>query len=128
MALHPVFKMIVTRPELLAEHGGAYLALAAAEAGQAARSAGRLAGGLAAAAACLALGLGRAGVALLLLAVVPVAAMPVPWLLLLVPGVPLGAALWLWAAQRRHRLAGSFAALREQVALDRALLRQCSAP
>ncbi len=124
MILHPLFRTLATRPELLAEHAGAYLELASAEAAEAATRLRVRAVLTVAAAGCAALGIGLAGVALLLLAVVPTAQMPAPWALAAVPAVPLLAALGMWAWQRQNRLDLSFALLREQLALDRALLAQ----
>ncbi len=124
MFLHPLFKTLATRPELLAEHAGAYLELASAEATEAAlrlRLRCLLAG---AALGCAALALVLGGVALLLLAVLPLDQMPAPWALAAAPAVPLLSAAGLWTAQRRRALDLSFGMLREQFALDRQLLQQ----
>ena len=122
MILHPLFKTLATRPELLAEHAGAYLQLASAEAAEVALRL-RLRCLLAAAAlACAALALVLGGMALLLLAVLPLDQMPAPWALAAAPAVPLFGAAGLWTAQRRQVLDLSFALLREQLALDRQLL------
>jgi hypothetical protein len=124
LMFHPLIKMLVSRPEMLAEHVGAYAELAAAEASQAVDQA-RNKVIVGAAAGVLALvGLVLAGVAGLLCAALPVASMPAPWLLVAVPALPLvaaiGAALWL-----RSRPAGaSFALLREQMAHDSALIQE----
>ncbi|MCA0240482.1 MAG: hypothetical protein LCI02_06435 [Proteobacteria bacterium] len=128
MFLHPLFKTLVTRPELLAEHAGAYLELASAEAAEAAlrlRLRCMLAG---AALLCAALALVLGGMALLLLAVLPLDQMPAPWALAAAPAVPLVGAIALWLAQRRHALDLSFGLVREQFALDRQLLQKLSRP
>lgn len=124
MTIHPLFKTLATRPELLAEHAGAYLQLASAEAVQAGSLLRTRLVLLASALICAGLGVMLAGVALLLLAVVPLDQMPAPWALALAPAVPLAAAGGLWWAQRRRELDLSFALLRQQVALDRSLLQQ----
>jgi uncharacterized membrane protein YqjE len=124
--LHPMFKIVASRPELLAEHLAAYGQLVAVQAQAAAGQLRRraLLGTVAALAA--ALGLGLAGVALLLLAAVPLPAMPMPWLLLLVPLVPLAlAAGCAWQLQGLDE-PSALVALREQFAADTALLREAS--
>lgn len=121
--IHPLFRLLLSRPQMLAEHVGAYAELASAEAAEAAvvlRTRTLLA---VAAVVCGLLGLGLAGVALLLLAALPSTQMPMPWLLALVPLVPLALGLACWQAARRQPPAPAFSLLRRQVALDAALLR-----
>lgn len=121
---HPLIKMLASKPELLAEHVGAYAELAAAEASQAVDQM-RNKALVAAAAGVLALtGLLLTGVALLLYGALPMDAMPAPWLLAVVPAVPLAAALGcgLWLRSRPARV--SFALLREQMAQDGALVQE----
>lgn len=121
--IHPAFIALARQPGLVIDHADAYLDLASAEldewSGQWKRRAG-----LGVTAAVLAgIGLLLGGVALLALAVVPVSDMPLPWLLLVVPLVPLLAAAAL--AAYRHRLVQqpAFAELRQQLAQDLATLR-----
>jgi len=121
---HPLIKMLVSRPEMLAEHVGAYAELAAAEASQAVdQTRNKVIVGAAAGLLAL-IGLVLAGVAGLLCAALPMAAMPAPWLLVAVPALPLVAAiaavLWL----RSRPASTSFALLREQMAHDSALLQE----
>ena len=122
--VHPMLRLLATQPELLAEHVAAYAELASAEAAEASAALKRraLLGVLAALLALL--GLIFAGVAALLLGAMPLANMPLPWLLLLVPAVPLVAAAGWALALRPQPSARSFAHLREQVAADTALLRE----
>lgn len=126
MLLHPVFKTLVSQPELLAEHIGAYGELATAEALLAAGQIRSRAAMAVAALGCAALGIGLGGMALLLLAVVPVADMPAPWALAVTPALPLAAGVGLWWAQRRQAIDLTFSTLREQVSLDRLLWQQVS--
>lgn len=119
--LHPLLRLLLGRPDLVAEHLEAYAGLAAVEAAEAA-SALRLKGGLAlCAAACAALGTGLAGTAVLLLAALPWQQMPAPWAMALAPALPWLAAALLWRAQRRLAPDLRFLALRQQLATDRAL-------
>ncbi|WP_284616652.1 hypothetical protein [Aquabacterium humicola] len=122
--VHPMLKLLATQPELLAEHVAAYAALASAEAAQASEALKRRALLGAAAALLGLLGLVFTGTALLLLAVVPLASMPLPWLLLVVPLVPLAAAAACAWSLRSGPSTKSFVHLREQVAADTALLRE----
>jgi hypothetical protein len=124
--LHPMFKIVASRPELLAEHLAAYGQLVAVQAQAAAGQLQRRALLGAVVALATVLGLGLAGVALLLVAAVPLPAMPLPWLLVVVPLVPL--ALAAAGALRLRRLVepSAWAPLRDQFAADAALLREAS--
>lgn len=124
MIVHPLIKTLAMRPHLLAEHAGAYLALAGAEAAQLAAGARRRMLLLAGAAVCGACGALLAGGALLLAAALPVQDMPAPWALLAIPAVPLAAAGALWWAEQRQALDLNFPLLREQMQLDRELLQR----
>ena len=121
--IHPVFITMAKNPGLFMEHASAYADLASAEVDS-------LTGGLkrrtllTAASVLLALlGLGLAGAAGLLVAALPLAAMPQPWLLWAIPLLPLllSAALALRLRQLKSRAA--FETLRQQVALDIATLK-----
>ena len=124
--IHPLFRTLATRPELLAEHLGAYAQLVSVEAGETTAQLRDHALWAVGMALGLALGTGLAGTALLLLAVVPIGAMPMPWLLIVVPAVPLLAGALCWWLMRQRPLNCSFDLLREQVAQDTALLREAS--
>ncbi len=121
-AMPSLLKLLTARPELLAARLGEYAALAAAEAEQAAEAlrVRALLGSVMVMASTLALGL--AGVALLLLAALPLAAMPRPWLLAVVPLVPLGLSAGCWLALRHRPPMTRFAGLRERLASDAAAL------
>jgi uncharacterized membrane protein YqjE len=122
--VHPMLKMLATRPERMAEHFGAYAELAAAEASEAAtlwRS--RLLWSIATGAFVL-LALVFGGISLLLLGALPRDAMPAPWLLALVPLLALALAAACWVTLRSRPAAAPFAQLRQQVELDAALLAE----
>jgi len=122
--IHPLFTTLATRPQLLVEHLGAYAELAAVEASETAvllRQ--RIVLGLLLGIGAL-LGLLLTGVALLLLAIVPLPQMPLPWLLIAVPAVPLVLALACWLRMRGQSFAVPFELLRSQLAQDSALLRE----
>lgn len=126
MLIHPFFRALASQPELLAEHAGAYAALASAELGAAARQwRRRLVVQLLAAALALA-GLGLGGVALLLVAALPVGGMPAPWVLAVVPASLLGVAGALGWWQARLAAALDWGTLQAQWALDQALWREAA--
>ena len=87
--IHPMLKIVASRPELLAEHLAAYGELAAVQAQVAAAQLQRRAVLIGVAALAAALGLGLAGVAVMLAGALPLQTMPTPWLLAVVPLLPL---------------------------------------
>lgn len=121
--IHPVFITMAKNPGLFLEHANAYADLASAEVDT-------LTGGLkqrttlTAASVLLAmLGLGLAGAAGLLAAALPLAAMPHPWLLWVIPSVPLLLSAALAWRLRQLRSNAAFETLRQQVAQDIATLK-----
>lgn len=124
--IHPMLKIVASRPELLAEHLAAYGQLAAVQARAAAAQLQRRALLVGVAALAAGLGLGLAGGALLLLGALPLHAMPMPWLLAVVPLVPLTVAAGCALQLRRLNEPSALAPLREQFAADAALLREAS--
>lgn len=125
--LHPMFKIVASRPELLAEHLAAYGQLATAQAQAAVAQLQQRALLLGMAALTGLLGVALVGVALLLVAVVPLQEMPAPWLLAVVPLVPLAVAVVCVLQLRGLKATSALAPLREQFAADAALLREASA-
>ncbi len=121
---HPLIRLLATKPDLLADHLGGYVALVGAQASQAQTALVSRAALLAAVGGSLALGVGLGGVALLLLAVVPLGNMPLPWLLAAVPALPLLVAAGCWWTLQQRPQAWSMDALRTQWAADAALLRE----
>ncbi len=121
--IHPLFRLIATRPHLLGDHLEAYADLVGEEMGQVAARLKRrmlwqsIAVGLALLAVVL------AGMALLLWAAIPLATMPAAWALIVVPGVPAVAAV-LCAVAGRAEAEPAFANVRRQLAADAALLRE----
>jgi hypothetical protein len=122
--IHPVYKLLAARPELLAQHLGGYAQLArtqAAEALLAARQRLLLLG------VCLAsglLGLGLAGVAALLAAALPWPGMPAPWLLAALPGLLMLIALAAGWSFVHQPPTWTWDELQAQAAQDLALLRE----
>lgn len=126
--LHPALHLLATRPHWLAEHGEAYAQLAAAELGQAAAAWRRSAVLAAASLLAASVGLGLAGVALMLWAVMPAVPAQTAWLLWATPAVPLALAVIGALALRSPSGTPAFACLREQLQADADLLRTAGAP
>lgn len=122
--IHPLVRLLVTRPDMLADHFGAYAELASAEAREAAAMLRARAIFIAAAAVFGILGLLLGGVALLLVAAIPLEGMPAPWVLAALPLALLALAGACLMVLRQKPIAKSFALLRQQVAQDAALLRE----
>ncbi|MGS5088923.1 phage holin family protein [Hydrogenophaga sp. A37] len=121
--LHPLFITLAKQPTLFTEHADAYADLALAEwQGVTDQLKSRALFWVTTAVLGL-VGLMLLGTSLLLCAVVPLASMPMPWLLWAVPAVPLvGAVVFAWVAATRHD-APAFEALRAQWAQDMATLK-----
>lgn len=122
--IHPLIGLVATRPELLSEHLGAYAQLATAESIEALAQLRRRSLWAAALFASLVLGLGLGGGALMLVAVVPLAEMPVPALLAAVavtPWLAAGLCLFMMQGQPPSRL---FPLLRQQLQLDGVVLQE----
>lgn len=122
--IHPIFKLLVARPDLLAEHAGAYAQLAVAEAGELAQSLRARGLWLLAAGLAALLALGFSGVALMLAAALPAAQMPAPWGLWAVPGALWATALGCGLAARRCAVPQAMGQLRAQWAEDTRLLAE----
>lgn len=126
--MHPLFGLIASQPHRLLEHADAYAALAKLELRSASGAwrARALLHAVGIGAVLLALLLG--GVALLLMALMPVAQMHAPWLLWAVPAAPalVAAACLLWIGLRKDSPA--FEHLQRQVRADLAMLREASPP
>ena len=125
--IHPLFTRLVTQPGLFAEHAGAYAELAAAEAQQLGSRWKRQLLLTVAAGILALLGVGLAGVALLLAAAIPIDTMPAGWALWAVPALPWAGAgtcaFMLW----RMQSVAAFALLRDQIAADARLLDEVTA-
>lgn len=121
--LHPLLRLAVDEPQLLAEHVAAYGALLVEEGAVAVARSQRRFARQALAGAALTVALMLAGVGLLLWATLPAADMRQPWLLWLLPALPavLGLVL-LWDARDAAGTV-AFAGLRRQAAADLGLWR-----
>jgi hypothetical protein len=125
--LHPFFRLLAAKPQLLLDHASAYADLATLQAA-AALTAWRLRLVLALTAGlALLLGLMLTGVSLMLLALMPWQAMQAPWLLVAVPAVPLLLAAALGWRLRQPLDGAWLQELRSQWQADTLLLREAGA-
>jgi hypothetical protein len=125
--IHPLFRLVAAEPQMVADHLGGYAELI----GDELRAIGggwtrRLLLQLAAL-GLFAVGVGLAGVALIVWAATPLAALHAPWVLVVVPLAPLLAAGACVLAARSGTTGEGFAALRRQLAEDSRLLREAAA-
>ncbi|ABD69603.1 hypothetical protein Rfer_1877 [Rhodoferax ferrireducens T118] len=124
--IHPLFFLIATRPQLLADHAEAYAELLATELGQVSAAWRRRALLYAVALACLAAAAVLAGVALMIWAVIPVATMQAPWALVVVPLLPMAVAAGCLLAIRSRVDASGFDNIQQHMKADLAMLREVS--
>ena len=101
--MHPLFHLLATRPQLLADHAEAYAELVAVEVNRMSATWTRLALLNAMALCSLSVALALAGVALMLWAVMPALPAQAPWVLIVVPLLPLAAAVGCLLAMQRGR-------------------------
>lgn len=123
--IHPLLRLIATKPQLLADHAEAYAGLLGEEWGKTtAEWKHRLL--LNAIALCLAgVALVLGGVALMFWAVTASSNIQAPWALILVPVVPVVVALLCVFAGRKKQ-ASAFGDLKQQMSADLAMLREVS--
>jgi len=125
--IHPLLHLIATKPHLLGDHVQAYTELIGAEVQKTTRSWVSRAVFFGVAAFLLTIGIVFAGVALMLWAVVPTDSMNLPWLLVLVPAVPLVIGGFCMIGARSAPRQSAFDTVKEQLNADFALLREVSA-
>lgn len=125
--MHPLLHLILTQPQLLAEHVEAYAELLGTDMGQASSLWKKRAVLHAIALCCLGVATVLAGVALMLWAVIPTTAMQAPWALIAAPLVPFVMALSCLKAASLLDSSRVFDNLRQQLKADMMMLREASA-
>jgi uncharacterized membrane protein YqjE len=125
--IHPLLHLIATKPQLLGDHVEAYAELVGAEVGKTSKLWVTRVVYYAIALFLLSAGLIFTGVALMLWAVVPSDNMNSPWLLIVVPLLPLlagGFCIFRARAEPDHT---AFETVKQQLSADMALLREVGA-
>jgi hypothetical protein len=123
--IHPLLRLVATKPHLLADHAQAYAGLVSEEIGRSVGGFKRRVLLSAIAVGLMAMAAIFAGVALMLWGVMPPSSIQSLWALIAVPGVPaLVGVVCLLAG--RTQPADTFAGLKQQVAADLAMLRDVS--
>ena len=125
--IHPLLHLIATKPQLLGDHVEAYAELVGAEVGQTSKMWINRVVFYAVALFLLSAGLIFVGVALMLWAVVPSSDMNSPWLLVVVPLVPLIAGGFCVMKARAKLDQTPFETIKQQLSADMAMLREVSA-
>lgn len=126
--MHPVFRLAVAQPMLLATHVGAYAGLVSEELLVCGATIQRRLAWQCAAALSLAVAATLAGVAALLWVLLPPAGERAIWALVITPLLPAALGLWaLWRAQTPPATP-AFSRLRAQLAEDAVLLARYPAP
>lgn len=126
--MYPLLYLVATRPQLLVDHAEAYADLVAAEVSNASVIWKRRAKLNAVALCSFAVTAILAGVALMLWAVIPVANIQAPWVLLATPLLPMVVTIWCLVTARTRPEDGAFDALRRQLKADMAMLREATVP
>ena len=125
--IHPLFQVIAREPDLITEHVGAYAGLVATEIEKTASYWKSRVVLHATALILLTVSIIFTGVALMLWALVPLANMNLPWLLVLVPLAFLLVGGVCASIARAEPKSPAFDALKQQVSADLAMLREVSA-
>jgi hypothetical protein len=126
--IHPVFRLLVSEPQMLSDHLEAYAELVGEEVGAVAQQLKRrmLLHALSLLGVFVAAVL--AGVSLLLWGAIPPENMNAPWALFAAPIVPAALGLWAHFAAKAPVEPRGMQAIREQLAADAAMLRSVGAP
>jgi hypothetical protein len=125
--IHPLFRLLVSEPQLLAEHVEAYSELVSAEVGAVTTQLKRRAIMHGLSVGLLVVGIFFLGGALMLWAAIPTDQMNQPWVLWAVPAIPIVMAVWSHFAAKAPVAEHGTRTIREQLAADAAMLRSVSA-
>jgi hypothetical protein len=125
--IHPLFRLLVSEPQLLAEHVEAYSDLVAAEVGAVTTQLKRRAMLHGLSVGLLVIGVFFGGIAIMLWAAVPAGTMNHPVVLWATPVIPLVMGIWAHFAAKAPVAEHGTQTIREQLAADAAMLRSVSA-
>lgn len=122
--IHPLLRLIATEPRLLGDHVEAYADLIGEEVSSVSTSWALRIAMYVAALCLLGVGLVLSGVATMLWAALPPAGFQAPWLLIVVPAVPLVAMAVCLFMARSKPLEKAFEKVKRQMHADMAMLRE----
>lgn len=122
--IHPLLRLIATEPRLLGDHVEAYADLIGEEVSSVSTSWALRIAMYVAALCLLGVGLVLSGVAAMLWAALPPAGFQAPWLLIVVPAVPLVAMAVCLFMARSKPLEKAFEKVKRQMHADMAMLRE----
>ena len=125
--IHPLLRLAASQPHLLGDHVEAYADLVGSELKKSGQAWGRQAGFFAASGVLALVGLMLAGTSILLWAALPSSSIQLPWLMVVVPIVPLAAAALFFVLARSNPAENAFDNVRKQLNEDMAVLREVSA-
>ena len=125
--IHPLLHLIATKPQLLGDHVEAYAELVGAEVGKTSKMWITRVVYWAAAAFLLTTFVTFTGVAIMFWAVVPTDNMNLPWLLVVVPLVPLAGGIFCVLRAKADAGQNAFQTVKEQLSADLQMLREVSA-
>ncbi len=126
--IHPLFRLIASEPQMLADHVEAYTELVGEEMAGAVTQWKRQALSAVVIVVCALLAALFAGVSLMLWATTPPEGIHAPWALIIVPLLPALLAAGAWLTARAGHKGNGFAAIKAQLAADAAMLRSVSPP
>ena len=126
--IHPLFRLLVSEPQMLADHVEAYSELVAEEVGAVTSQCKKRAALHALSLVGIVVAAVLVGVSLLLWAAIPLDTMNAPWALIAVPALFIVLALWAHFAAKAPVAERGFKTIREQMAADGAMLRSVTAP
>ena len=125
--IHPLIRLMVTQPELLAEHLGAYAALVGSEVQDVKARLLKRVLLVAVALCCFGVAVVLTGVSLMLWAVTPVLTTGGIWALILVPGLPAAGAVAAALTARQPVVDTAFTTLQAQLDADARMLADAGA-
>lgn len=121
--MHPLFELLLSRPQLLADHAQAYGALFTEEMGEARTALQRWAMWRAITLCSFFSAVILAGMALMLWAMLPGSPVQATWVLLITPLVPLAIGVVCWPLAKKNGEHKFFDQTRTQIGIDKAMLR-----
>lgn len=126
--MHPLLRLLASEPQILGDHVSAYAEMVGDEVRKTGSAVGRRVALYGVAAVLFLVGLIFVGTALMLWAAIPAGDIHAPWLLVVVPLVPLIAGAVCFFSARKNPVESAFDKVKAQVNADMAMLREIAQP